>query len=53
MAVTSKIRCHKCGHEFERTYGVGVIGKGTLYCDKCGKAADIDFSLGWGLDMEC
>lgn len=53
MGVTSKIRCHSCGHNFKRDYGVGILGKGTLYCDKCGKAMNIDFSLGWGLDMEC
>lgn len=53
MGVTSKIRCHKCGETFERDYGIGVLGKGTLYCDRCGKPMNVDLSLGWMVDMEC
>ena len=53
MGVTSKIHCHKCGEKFERDYGIGVLGKGTLYCDRCGKPMNVDLSLGWMVDMEC
>ena len=53
MGVTSKIHCHKCGERFERDYGIGVLGKGTLYCDRCGKPMNVDLSLGWMVDMEC
>ena len=53
MGVTSKLHCHKCGHKFERNYGIGVLGKGTLYCDHCGKPMNVDFSLGWAVDMDC
>ena len=53
MGVTSKLHCHICGHEFERNYGIGVLGKGTLYCDRCGKPMNVDFSLGWAVDMDC
>ena len=53
MGVTSKLHCHKCGHKFERDYGIGVLGKGTLYCDRCGKARAVDFGGGWELPPAC
>lgn len=53
MGVRSRLRCHRCGEEFEREYGIGVLGKGTLYCDRCGKPMNVDLSLGWAVDMGC
>ena len=47
MGTINKIKCHQCGYEFERRYGIGILGRGTLYCDKCGKATNVDFSYGW------
>ena len=53
MGTIYTIRCRKCGHEFQRRYGVGYNGQGTLYCDHCGKAQAVDFSGGWELPPQC
>lgn len=53
MGVTYNIRCHICGHTFERKYGVGVNGQGTLYCDRCGRIQRVDFSGGWVYESAC
>lgn len=47
MSKTIKVCCKSCGHEFERTYGVDVMGRATLYCRTCGRSQNIDLSLGW------
>ena len=44
MGVTHNIRCGKCGHAFTRSYGIGINGHGTLYCDRCGQAQQVDLS---------
>ena len=31
------IRCHHCGHHFERLFSCGRIGGGTAYCNTCGR----------------
>ena len=49
MGTIYTLRCRRCGHEFQRRYGVGFNGQGTLYCDRCGKALAVDFSGGWEL----
>ena len=53
MGVIYSIRCRKCGNAFNRKYGVGYNGQGTLYCDRCGKAHGVDFSCGWGWEPTC
>ncbi len=53
MGVIYSIRCRKCGNAFNRKYGVGYNGQGTLYCDRCGKAHVVDFSCGWGWEPTC
>lgn len=40
-------RCHQCGHQFSRTFGVDFFGRGTMYCARCGKPQNFDFSSGW------
>lgn len=47
MGVTTKIRCHNGGHVFTREYGVGIDGHAILYCNRCGKSLNVDFSGGW------
>ncbi len=34
MSHTLTLTCPHCGHMFERTYGVNVVGQATLYCNK-------------------
>lgn len=53
MGVTYKIRCGKCGHTFTRSYGIGINGQGTLYCDRCGQAQQVDLSGGWMMESSC
>ena len=53
MGTIYTLRCRKCGHEFQRRYGVGYNGQGTLYCDRCGKAQAVDFGGGWVLPPQC
>jgi hypothetical protein len=53
MGVTSRLHCHKCGHKFERDYGIAILGKGSLCYDRCGNPMHVDFSLGWAVDMGC
>ena len=53
MGVAYNIRCRRCGHDFERKYGVGFNGQGTLYCDHCGRAQLVDFSGGWVYEATC
>ncbi len=55
MSNTLTLTCPHCGHTFERTYGVNVVGQTTLYCNCCGKARYVDLSLGWEPlpDCEC
>lgn len=53
MGVSYKVRCRRCGHDFERKYGVGFNGQGTLYCDRCGRAQLVDFSSGWVYENTC
>lgn len=47
MGQTMRLRCHACGEEFERNYGIGIMGNGTMYCNQCGKAKLVDLSCGW------
>lgn len=47
------ITCAQCGHTFERNYGVGYTGKGTLYCDTCGKAVNVDFATDCFFNEQC
>lgn len=53
MGISYNIQCRKCGHSFKRNYGVGFNGQGTMYCDRCGRAQNVDFSGGWGWDPAC
>ena len=53
MGTIYTLRCRRCGHEFQRRYGVGYNGQGTLYCDRCGKAQAVDFGGGWELPPAC
>jgi hypothetical protein len=53
MGVTYNIRCGKCGHAFTRSYGIGINGQGTLYCDRCGRAQQVDLSGGWMMESSC
>lgn len=53
MSETTQFKCARCGHEFVRTFGVDVNGKATLYCNRCGKAQNADFSLGWMPVSDC
>lgn len=53
MGTTYHFRCRKCGKEFQRNYGIGILGRGTLYCDRCGKARNVDFSCGWDPVESC
>lgn len=41
------MKCPHCGKRFARRYGIGMLGRGTLYCTRCGKPQVVDFSLGW------
>ena len=34
--------CNKCGHGFEVRAGVGMLGTGSLYCDRCGRTHEVD-----------
>lgn len=53
MGTTYKLKCHHCGHEFERRYGIGILDRGTLYCNQCGKSKVVDFSCGWDPLPQC
>ena len=55
MGISTKKHCNNCGHDFTREYGVGIDGHAVLYCDRCGKPMNVDFSGGWVTlpDCEC
>ena len=53
MGISHNIRCRHCGHSFKRNYGVGFNGQGTMYCNRCGRAQNVDFSGGWGWEPTC
>lgn len=53
MGLRFKLICPQCGHSFRREYGLNVLGKGTLYCNRCGSAQPVDLSMGWIPVPEC
>ena len=53
MGIIYMIKCQRCGHEFQRHYGVGFFGQGTLYCDRCGRPRVVDFGGGWDTPPQC
>ena len=53
MGIVHHIRCRHCGHSFERRYGVGFNGQGTMYCSRCGAAQPVDLSGGWDWNPAC
>ena len=53
MGLEYTLECHHCGHTFRRAYGVGMLGRGTFYCDRCGKAHNVDLSTGWDPLPQC
>jgi len=53
MGIATKNHCNNCGHDFTREYGVGIDGHAVLYCDRCGKSMNVDFSGGWVTLPDC